>query len=304
MSVGPDATSITGPGAGFGYRRNRLFAVLGDFARSQPLGAAGACVLTVVVLAAIFAPYVAPYPPFENHPKSALKGPSAEFWLGTDRFGRDTFSRAVYGARVSLQVGVLATLVAVLISTSLGVTSAYFRGIWDYLVGRCVEVVQSIPFLVLILPLTIIFGVGLYSVAVVLGALIGIVSSRVLRGATLSVMAQPYVEVARAMGCSDLRIIRHHLLPNVFPLVIVIASINVGSVILAEAGLSFLGYGVNTTTNVSWGAMLSGDGRRFMVVQPWLFIAPTAALAIVIFSINMLGDALRDKLDPRLRGVR
>lgn len=164
--------------------------------------------------------------------------------------------------------------------------------------------VQAIPFLVLLLPMTIIFGRGLYSIGMVLGVLIGLVASRVLRAAAMNVIAQPYIEVAQSTGATHMRILLRHIIPNVAPLVIVIASINIGVVIIAEASLSFLGYGVDQTTNVSWGAMLSADGRRHMVTQPWLFVVPVVSIALVIFSINMFGDALRDKLDPRLRGTR
>ena len=272
--------------------------------RTQPLGSAAIIVLVVVALAAVFAGQLAPYPPFQNHPDSELLGPNGTYWLGTDRFGRDTLSRTLYGARVSLQVGVVATIVVVIVSMTLGVTSAYLGGVWDYVVGRCIDVVQAIPFLVLLLPMTIIFGRGLYSIGMVLGVLIGLVASRVLRAAAMNVIAQPYIEVAQSTGATHMRILLRHIIPNVAPLVIVIASINIGVVIIAEASLSFLGYGVDQTTNVSWGAMLSADGRRHMVTQPWLFVVPVVSIALVIFSINMFGDALRDKLDPRLRGTR
>ena len=282
----------------------RALSAIFDFIRSQPIGSLSAALLVLVGMIAVWAPYIAPYPPFETHPDARLLGPTSAHWLGTDFFGRDTLSRVIFGARVSFQVGILATLVTVAVSTSLGVTGAYFGSVWDYILGRVVDLVQAIPFLVLLLPLTIIFGRSLVSLSIVLGLLIGIIASRVIRGATLTVMGQQYIEVAQAVGCSHPRILMRHVVPNVFPLVIVIASINIGAVIIAEASLSFLGYGVDTTKSVSWGAMLSADGRRYMITQPWLFVVPAAALGVVIFSMNMLGDALRDRLDPRLRRGR
>jgi len=272
-----------------------------SFARTKPLGAACALVLIALVLIAIVAPLLAPHSPTENHPADRLQSPNSTYLLGTDQFGRDVFSRVLYGARVSVQVGLLSTLVAVLVAGVVGITSAYFSGVWDYSTGRVIDLVQSLPSLVLLITLLAAVGRSLYSVAFVLGLTIGIVGARVIRGATLAIAAQPYVEVGRSVGCTPIRILYRYLLVNVFPIIIVLATINVGGVIVAEAALSFLGYGV-PPPDPSWGGMLSREGRQYMVQAPWLFLAPTLALALVVFSVNMFGDALRDKLDPRLRG--
>lgn len=281
-------------------RRHRL-AGLGTFAKARPLGAVCCGLLLIVVVIAIFAPAIAPYPPNENHLIDGLQSPSSSHLFGTDKFGRDVMSRVVFGARTSIQVGMLSMLVAVAVSLTLGVTAAYFRGPWDYIVGRVVELAQALPGLVLLITLLATFGRSVQSIGIVLGFTTGVISSRVIRGATLGIAAQQYTEVARSVGCTSTRIILRYLLPNVFPIVIVLATINVGAAIIAEASLSFLGYGVQPPAP-SWGGMLSADGRRYMTTAPWLFYAPTGALAVVVFSINMFGDALRDRLDPRLRG--
>jgi peptide/nickel transport system permease protein len=170
-------------------------------------------------------------------------------------------------------------------------------------VGRFVDVAQALPAIVLLILLLSVFGRSVPTIGVVLGLLTGVVGSRVVRGAAYAVSAQPFVEVARTVGCSPVRIMVRHVMPNVFPIVLVLASINVGTAIIAEASLSFIGYGVQPPTP-SWGGMLSSEGRTFMVIAPWLFWAPTVALAVVVFCVNMFGDALRDRLDPRLRGGR
>jgi peptide/nickel transport system permease protein len=188
------------------------------------------------------------------------------------------------------------------ISLLLGVTSAYFGGAWDYIVGRIVEVVQSLPSIILLLALVAIAGRSIVSIGIVLGFTSGIISTRVMRATALTVQYQAFVDVARSVGCTPSRLMLRHIVPNLFPIVIVLATINVGVAIIAEAGLSFLCYGVAPPTP-SWGGMISVQGRSFMILAPWLFYAPIAALMIVIFALNMLGDALRDHLDPRLRNT-
>lgn len=299
-SSGHAVTVQTEPSRFRGRLRGPLGWVL-SFARTKPIGAVAALVLLLLVVIALFAPLLAPYSPVENHPRDRLVSPGGAYLLGTDQFGRDVLSRVLYGARISVQVGLLSTLVAVCVAGTVGITSAYFGGAWDYLTGRVIDLVQSLPSLVLLITLLAAVGRSLYSVALVLGLTSGIVGARVIRGATLTVTAQPYVEVARSVGCTSLRILYQYLLINVVPIIIVLATINIGSVIVAEAALSFLGYGV-PPPNPSWGGMMSREGRQYMVQAPWLFLAPTIALGLVVFSVNMFGDALRDKLDPRLRG--
>ncbi len=283
--------------------RRRRFSGLAAFARSRPLGAACGVLLLCVFLVALLANVIAPYSPTENHAADAFLSPNSTYLLGTDNFGRDVLSRVIHGARISVQVAALSVIVSVTVAMTLGISAAYLRGPWDYAVGRFVDVAQALPAIVLLILLLSVFGRSVPTIGIVLGLLTGIVGSRVVRGAAYAVAAQPFVEVARTVGCSPLRIMVRHVMPNVVPIVLVLASINVGTAIIAEASLSFIGYGVQPPTP-TWGGMLSTEGRTYMVIAPWLFWAPTVALAVVIFCVNMFGDALRDRLDPRLRGGR
>jgi peptide/nickel transport system permease protein len=275
---------------------------LGHLAARKPLGAFGAVVLILMVLMAVFAGVVAPYDPLLNDSTIILQGPSAQHLAGTDQFGRDIFSRIVYGSRTSLQIGAATMAVAITLSVVVGLVSAYFGGTLDYGVQRFVDAVQAIPDLILLIAIMVILGPSLLNVIIALAFQRAITSSRVVRGATLAVMTSSYIEAARTIGASDPHIMARHVLRNIVPPIIVIASLGFGQVILAEASLSFLGYGVQPPTP-SWGNTLSADGRKYMYAQPWLLLAPSIALSLVVFGINMLGDALRDLLDPRLRGA-
>lgn len=273
------------------------------FARNKPLGAFGAAVVVLLVLMALGAPVVAPYPPLENNQAEALQGPSIDHLAGTDQFGRDVFSRIVYGAQTSLYIGVLVTVVSTVPALILGMSSAYFGGWIDYLLQRFVDTVQAIPYLILLIAIMVVLGPSFINVVFALSFRRAITESRVLRGGTLSLLNQTYVEAARALGATDLRIMARHLVPNLVPLLIVLSSTAFAGVILSEASLSFLGYGV-PPPRPSWGGMLAADGRAFMYAAPWMLVAPTIALGITVFGVNMFGDALRDVLDPRLRGSR
>lgn len=300
MATTPAAAPITG------YvppRERRRFSGVVAFARSRPLGAACGLILILVFVCALLANLIAPYSPTQNHATDAFRSPDGTYWLGTDNFGRDVFSRVIHGARISVQVAAVSVAVSVTVALTLGVSAAYIRGYWDYAVGRFVDVAQALPGIVILILLLSVFGRSVPTIGMVLGLLTGITASRVVRGAAYSVSAQPFIEVAKTVGCTPLHIMIRHVIPNVIPIVLVLASINVGTAIIAEASLSFIGYGVLPPTP-SWGGMLSTEGRTFMVIAPWLFWAPTIALAIVVFSVNMFGDALRDRLDPRLRGGR
>lgn len=296
-----DASQFTAPAATLAHAGGgRRIHALTSFVGAYPLGALCGLGLVLVVLVAILAPVLAPYPPNLNHLVHKLQSPNHAFLLGTDDLGRDVLSRVIYGARISITVGVISTSVGLIIALVLGVTSAYVGGVWDYSVGRVIEVVQALPSVILLLALVAIVGRSVVSIGIVLGFTSGIIGARVLRATTLTVMSQAFVDVSRSVGCTPTRIMLRHILPNLFPIVIVLASINVGTAIIAEAGLSFLGYGVAPPTP-SWGGMISVQGRAFMLLAPWVFYAPIVALMIVIFCLNMLGDALRDRLDPRLR---
>jgi peptide/nickel transport system permease protein len=270
------------------------------FARAKPLGAFSALILIVFIIVAVFAPRIAPYSPTSNNSHAQLQGPSAQHLFGTDQYGRDVFSRIIYGARVSLVVGIGATLVGGLIATAIGIASAYFGGAADYVIQRLVDAVQAIPAIILLIGILVILGPSLTNVIIALAARSAITSSRVKRSSALTILGQPYVDAGRVLGASHTRIMVHYILPNIMATVIVLASVNFGAAILAEASLAFLGYSVPPPIP-SWGSMLSAEGRTYMFVGPWLLIAPAAVLTAVVFAANMFGDALRDVLDPRLR---
>ena len=271
--------------------------------RRKPLGAIGAAIILGFVLVAILADLIAPYSYEQLHRRDRLQGPSAKYWLGTDNLGRDLFSRIVYGARISLFVGGGATAISIIIGTLLGVTSGYFGGKLDIILQRLVDIWISFPGLILIISMLAIVGPGLKSVILVLGVLGASRTTRVTRGATIGVRENTYIEGARVVGAGDVRIMVRYILPNIFAIIMVLATVELGGFILAEATISFLGYGVPPPTP-TWGQMLSGSGAQYMLQQPGMAFWPGFALAIVVFGFNMLGDALRDVLDPRLRGGR
>jgi peptide/nickel transport system permease protein len=274
---------------------------LGRFARRKPLGALGAVIVVAMLVMAAFAERIAPYGYDESVRGARMKAPSVAHWLGTDNLSRDMWSRVVYGARVSITVGFLTVALAMVLATAIGVTTAYFGGVWDLVVQRVVDAWLSFPYLIIILSVMAVLGPGLGNVVVALAVLIAATNSRVIRSATLGVIEHAYIEAARAMGCSHRRIIVRHILPNVAATIIILATIALGAVILAESALSFLGFGV-PPPHPSWGGMLAGSGRTYMFRAPWMAIWPGAAISLAVFGFNMLGDALRDVLDPRLRG--
>lgn len=271
------------------------------FCRRKPLGAVGALIVLGLLLAAAFADLIAPYSFDAQIPGAQLNPPGAGFLFGTDNVSRDIFSRIIYGARVSVTVGFSTVFLAALLASAVGITSGYFRGRYDIVVQRIVDAWQSFPYLIIILSLLAVLGPGMFNIIIALSILTAAAASRVIRGATLSVVENPYIEAARALGSGHVRIMVRHILPNVAPTILVVATISLGGVILAESALSFLGYGV-PPPHPSWGAMLSGSGRTYMYKAPWMAIWPGVAISLVVFGFNMLGDALRDVLDPRLRG--
>ena len=273
------------------------------FVRRKPLGALGAVIVVALLVMAVFAERLAPYDYDETIRGARMKPPSAAHWLGTDNLSRDMWSRIVYGARVSVTVGVATVGLAVLLATAVGVSSGYFGGVYDLIVQRVVDAWLSFPYLVIVLSVMAVLGPGLLNVVLSLAVIIAAVNSRVIRGATIGVTQTTYVEAARALGCGHRRIILRHILPNVAATVIILATIGLGTAILAESALSFLGFGV-PPPYPAWGAMLSGSGRTYMFRAPWMAIWPGVAISLAVFGFNMLGDALRDVLDPRLRGAR
>jgi peptide/nickel transport system permease protein len=272
------------------------------FCRRKPLGAAGGLIVVGLVLLALFADRIAPYDYDETVAGARMRPPSARFWMGTDNLGRDVWTRVVFGARVSMTVGFGAVLLGTALATLIGVTSGYFAGGYDTVVQRVVDAWQAFPFLIIVLSLMAVLGPGRLNVILALGVAGAAGASRVIRSATVAIVGNPYVEGARALGCGHLRILARHVLPNVAAPIIILATIGLGSAILAESALSFLGFGV-PPPYPSWGGMLSGSGRSYMYQAPWMALWPGAAISLAVYGFNMLGDALRDVLDPRLRGT-
>ncbi|HEX8966242.1 MAG TPA: ABC transporter permease [Chloroflexota bacterium] len=274
---------------------------VGTFITRKPLGALGAALILLFLVLAIGAQWLAPYAYDVGTAADRLRSPSLAHPFGTDANGRDLLSRVIWGARVSVTIGFGAVLISTVVAVLVGVTSGYFGGWVDLVVQRVVDIWISFPALVLLVSLVAIVGPGLWSTTVVLGILLAPGTARVVRGAVLSMRNQAYVESAQCIGAGHLRIVRLYVLPNVSAAILVLATTQLGVAILAESTLSFLGYGVPPPFP-TWGAMLSGTGRAYMLQSPWLSIWPGLAISAAVFGFNMLGDALRDVLDPRLRG--
>ncbi len=270
--------------------------------RTKPLGAAGAVVFVIFLLSGIFAGVLAPYGINETDLAHRLEPPSPQFLLGTDHLGRDLFSRVLMGARLSMIVGFCAAALATVVSIVIGVLSGYLGGWFDMLTQRMVDAWMTFPDLVLLIVIVSVVGPGITQIVIILGLLYGIAGSRIVRGAVTSVREHVYTHAAQSIGAGTFHILRRHILPNVMPVVIVLFTTRVGAVILSEAALSFLGLGVPPPAP-TWGGMLSGDGRTYLYLGPWLALAPGICLTVVVYSANVFGDALRDLLDPRMRGT-
>lgn len=271
--------------------------------REKPLGAAGAVIFLLFLVCGLFADVLAPYGYNQISPANRLKPPSWQFLFGTDNLGRDVFSRCLYGAQLSVIIGFCAAGLATIVSIVIGVVSGYAGGRLDMLVQRLVDAWMSFPDLIVLIVVVAVVGPGLLPIILVLGLLLGIGGSRIIRGATISVRENMYVTATQSMGASTLHILFRHILPNVMAPVIILFTTRVGFVILAESGLSFLGLGVPPPAP-TWGGMLSGSGRTYMLQGPWLALAPGLCLTFVVYATNVFGDALRDLLDPRMRGTR
>ena len=296
------------PGAGISRARARAAAWryisnVGTFFRRKPLGAFGAMVAVILVVFAVFAPFIATADPRETDVSHKFAGPgSSERILGGDSLGRDVFSRLVYGSRVSLLVGLLSVLFGTTAGFLIGIATAYFGGIVDLTIQRIVDALQAFPFLLLALAIMAALGASTTNVIIALTIVFVPGAARTIRSQALSIKEMDYVLSARAVGASDWRIILRHMVPNCSATFIVLATISLGVAIIAEASLSFLGIGVSPDTP-SWGGMLTGASQNYVSVAPWLGVFPGLAIAIVVFAWNLLGDSLRDVLDPRLRGT-
>jgi peptide/nickel transport system permease protein len=300
------------------FQRGGAFVV--KFVRSKPLGAFGAGLVLFFVFMAVFSPFIAPYDATRSVDRPLLS-PSSDHFLGTDAVGKDVFSRVLVGSQISLAIAFSVVAINVTLSTTLGLLAGYFQGPMDYVIQRSGEVWSAFPGLIALLLIVSLLGspytegarkdvLGIFQImwdmrniviAFSIGAVFG--GSRVVRGVALSLKNAEYVTAARALGASDRRIIFRHLLPNVMPYVIVGATAGVGAVILGEAALSFLGLGTAPGTP-SWGQDLSGRNRQFFTDAWWVAVAPGAAISLTVLGFNLFGDALRDILDPRLRGTR
>jgi peptide/nickel transport system permease protein len=267
----------------------------------KPLGAIGGAIVLVMLAAAVLADWVAPYSFAQTSLRERFIAMSRSHWLGTDELGRDLLTRLIYGARISLYVGFGAIAIGSALATAIGVVSGYLGGRFDLLVQRAVDAWMAFPPLLLLLSIMSLLGPSVWNITIVLGIAFGIQNSRVVRGVALLVKEHTFVESARALGAGHLRTIVTHILPNVVPTLIVVATTGLSTVILTEASLSFLGLGV-PPPYPTWGGMLSLAGLDHMYRAPWLAIWPATALSLAVFGFNMLGDALRDLLDPRLKG--
>ena len=270
-------------------------------AKEKPLSIVAGVVILLLTLVAIFADVLAPFPHDEVNIVDRMQAPSNRYLLGTDQLGRDLLSRLVFGARISLTVGLAATTVNVVVAVLIGGISGFFGGRLDLAMQRFVDAWMAFPGLLLLLTIMSLVGRGLPQIIVVLGVTGGIGGSRVVRGAVIGVKENAYFQAAEAIGGTRWRTLIHHVLPNIAAPVIIIFTINVGGVIISEAALSFLGFGLPISVP-SWGGMLSREGREFMEVAPRLALWPGLCLTIVVYCLNMFGDAVRDLLDPRLRG--
>jgi len=278
-----------------GFVSDALFLV-----RRYPLGAAGAVIVTLFVLMAIFADWITVFDPTATDPRSALAPPGAAHLLGADFMGRDQWSRIVHGARISLAVGLGSTGLGCLFGVTIGLLSGYFGGWIDLIVQRFMDVMQALPLLVMALVMTAALGPSLPNTIIAIAIPLVPNVARVIRSNTLMLRELPFVEAARAVGMNETMIALRHVLPNTLAPLIVLATAQLGSTILVEAALSFLGLGV-PEPHPSWGRMLSESAAEYVRTAPWLVIFPGAAISLAVFGTNLLGDALRDILDPRLR---
>ena len=261
----------------------------------------GMIVIMATIIAAIFAPVIAPFHPYKQNLDKALLQPGQEHLLGTDALGRDTLSRIIYGTRTSLMVGIVSIFIAAFIGMTLGLLAGYFGGITNVIIMRFIDSLMSFPMMLLALTIAALLGGGLKNIMIAIGISLTSVYARLMFGQVLAVKESDYVLAARMIGGNNFRIMIRHVVPNCFPPLIVLITMNMGMAILAEAGLSFLGIGIEPP-GAAWGAMVN-EGYRYLLKIPILSFAPGFAIMLVVFAFNMVGDGLRDALDPRLRGT-
>ncbi len=292
-------TTITGeseapPRVSEWHRMRRVF--LG-----RPLVVFGLVVIVIFILIAIFAPLIAPYDPFEPDLSAALSGPTSDHWLGTDPLGRDTLTRIIYGTRTSLMIGIIVVGVSSIIGMLLGTIAGYYGGWTHAIIMRIIDAFMSFPMILLALVVAALLGSGIKNVIIALSIANIPGYCRVMCGQVLSIKENDYVLAGRSVGARNARIMLKHVAPNCIAPLIVMITMMLGGVVLAEAGLSFLGIGITPPT-AAWGSMVN-DGRQYLLTLPILSFAPGVALMLLVFAFNMVGDGLRDALDPRLRGT-
>ena len=281
-------------------RRTVLEHIL-SFSVTQPLGAFGMILVLLMAIAAVSAPWLAPYDPTANDFAAMTEGPSWGHLMGTDQFGRDVLSRILFGAQTAMIVGFTCALVGGIAGLVLGVGSAYFGGGIDLVFQRVLDVLMAFPLIILALAVVAIFGTGVHNVITAITIPLIPRCARVVRSSALSIREVPYVDAARACGFSHARIIFRHMIPNVMAPFLIVITAFVGQAILAEASLSYLGLGVQEPTP-AWGLMLQGGAEEYATTAPWIAVFPGLAIALTVFGISLFGDALRDALDPKLRG--
>jgi peptide/nickel transport system permease protein len=271
-----------------------------SFVRRQPLGTFGLVIVVVMFLAGGLADWIAPFDPEENDSTAMMEAPSLVHWLGTDQFGRDIFSRLVFGARTALIVGFSSAVLGGVIGLVMGVASAYFGGWFDLIFQRVLDVLMAFPLIILALAVVAVFGTGVFNVIIAITIPLVPRCGRVVRASALAVREVPYVDAARALGFSHSRIVLRHMVPNVIAPFLILLSAFVGQAILAEASLSYLGLGVQEPVP-AWGLMLQGGAEEYATTAPWIAVFPGLAIMLTVLGISLFGDALRDAIDPKLR---
>ena len=294
---------------GWMRRISHVLRVIVTFGRAKPLGGIGSLILMATVTVAILAPLIAPFDPKDVHVRDKYAGPGEKiqetgetFWLGSDQLGRDILSRLIYGARISLYVSLVSVGIGVTLGALIGIVSAYFGGLLDLLVQRLIDTLMAFPTIILALIIVAIAGPSLQNVILALITIFVPGSARILRSQALAIKEMDYVLAGRALGADHPRLILRHIVPNCMAPYIVFATANLGFAIIVEASLSFLGVGVPPAVP-SWGGTLAYAGQRYVEVSPWLVVFPSIAICLAVFGFSLLGDALRDVLDPRLRGA-
>lgn len=262
----------------------------------------GLILIVILLVAAFFAQWIAPHPPDIMNYNAVLAPPSAHYLFGTDQFGRDILSRVIWGTQISLEMGAISVLLALVLGAAVGVFSAFYGGWADIILSRAMEIVFAFPAVLLAISIMAAFGTDMLNAMIAIGIVFTPIFARVARAGTIQVMGNEYIQSAKAVGATDLRILWRHVLPNILPILIVQTSLSLGFAILVQAALSFLGLGTQPPTP-AWGLMLS-EGRDVMQMAPWTVIYPGLAIVVAVFSFNLLGDGLRDVLDPQQVGRR